>query len=169
MKLKKLLTILNRIVLRTKINNTNFEKLKSLNKIKNDKFNYDIAIDSKNYNTKEKVEMRMLAILINSGLLKNFDFKDYKNSKYDNIINYLIDNGYINEIQGKNIIKFYLNEYKLGLNLLNLSYISNSQLEEALSMQEKTGKTIGEILVRNGSITEELLTDAIVQRTKLYL
>jgi len=169
MKLKKLLTILNRIVLRTKINNTNFEKLKSLNKIKNDKFNYDIAIDSKNYNTKEKVEMRMLAILINSGLVKNFDFKDYKNSKYDNIINYLIDNEYINEIQGKNIIKFYLNEYKLGLNLLNLSYISNSQLEEALSMQEKTGKTIGEILVRNGSITEELLTDAIVQRTKLYL
>jgi hypothetical protein len=169
MKLKKLLTILNRIVLRTKINNTNFEKLKSLNKIKNDKFNYDIAIDSKNYNTKEKVEMRMLAILINSGLVKNFNFKDYKNSKYDNIINYLIDNGYINEIQGKNIIKFYLNEYKLGLNLLNLSYISNSQLEEALSMQEKTGKTIGEILVRNGSITEELLTDAIVQRTKLYL
>jgi len=83
-------------------------------------------------------------------------------------MNYLVDKNFINEIQAKNTIKFYINDYRVGLNLLNSNYIKEKQLEEALNIQEQNGRTLGEILIKKEYITEELLTDILVQKAKMY-
>lgn len=52
---------------------------------------------------------------------------------------------------------------RIGDKLVEKGYITNEQLEKALSLQIGTGKRIGEILIEQGLITPELLTGALTE------
>lgn len=52
---------------------------------------------------------------------------------------------------------------RIGDKLVEKGYITNEQLEKALSLQICTGKRIGEILIEQGLITPELLTGALTE------
>lgn len=52
---------------------------------------------------------------------------------------------------------------RIGDKLVEKGYITNEQLEKALSLQTGTGKRIGEILIEQGLITPELLTGALTE------
>ena len=49
----------------------------------------------------------------------------------------------------------------LGEKLIALNVITQEQLDDALSEQNKTGKRLGEILVEKGYATEEQIDNAL--------
>ncbi|MGL5348874.1 MAG: GspE/PulE family protein [Peptostreptococcaceae bacterium] len=52
---------------------------------------------------------------------------------------------------------------RIGDKLVEKGYITNEQLERALSLQKGTGKRVGEILIEQGHITAELLTNVLTE------
>lgn len=52
---------------------------------------------------------------------------------------------------------------RIGDKLVQYGYITNEQLQKALSLQKGTGKRIGEILIEQGLITAELLTNILTE------
>ncbi len=52
---------------------------------------------------------------------------------------------------------------RIGDKLVEKGYISNDQLEKSLKLQVGTGKRIGEILIEQGLITPEVLTEALTE------
>lgn len=52
---------------------------------------------------------------------------------------------------------------RIGDKLVQYGYITNEQLQNALSLQKGTGKRIGEILIEQGLITAELLTNILTE------
>jgi len=50
---------------------------------------------------------------------------------------------------------------RIGDKLVESGYITNEQLERALSLQRGTGKRIGEILIEQGLISAETLTSVL--------
>jgi len=62
------------------------------------------------------------------------------------------------------------NNVRLGDLLINLGYINQEQLDQALAFQkENRGKRLGEILVEMNFITEEQMLQALAKRTELEL
>ena len=52
---------------------------------------------------------------------------------------------------------------RIGDKLVQYGYITDEQLQKALSIQKGTGKRIGEILIEQGLITAELLTNVLTE------
>ena len=52
---------------------------------------------------------------------------------------------------------------RIGDKLVQYGYITDEQLQKALSLQKGTGKRIGEILIEHGLITAELLTNVLTE------
>lgn len=52
---------------------------------------------------------------------------------------------------------------RIGDKLVQYGYITEEQLQKALSLQKGTGKRIGEILIEQGLITAELLTNVLTE------
>lgn len=52
---------------------------------------------------------------------------------------------------------------RIGDKLVQYGYITDEQLQKALSLQKGTGKRIGEILIEQGLITAELLTNVLTE------
>ncbi|GEM_PF-6316122 len=59
--------------------------------------------------------------------------------------------------------------YELGQLLIMKGMISQQQLEEALSEQQKTKKFLGEILVEKGFVSKEILLECLTEQKKLIL
>ena len=52
---------------------------------------------------------------------------------------------------------------RIGDKLVQYGYITEEQLQKALSLQKGTGKRIGEILIEQGLISAELLTNVLTE------
>ena len=56
---------------------------------------------------------------------------------------------------------------RLGDVLLRQQLISEAQLQQALSLQQQSGKKLGRVLVDNGILTEELLADGLARQLRI--
>ena len=60
-----------------------------------------------------------------------------------------------------------MQKIRIGDKLVQYGYITEEQLQKALSLQKETGKRIGEILIEQGLITAELLTNVLTEILKV--
>ena len=60
-----------------------------------------------------------------------------------------------------------MQKIRIGDKLVQYGYITEEQLQKALSLQRGTGKRVGEILIGQGLITAELLTNVLTEILKV--
>ena len=60
-----------------------------------------------------------------------------------------------------------MQKIRIGDKLVQYGYITEEQLQKALSLQRGTGKRVGEILIEQGLITAELLTNVLTEILKV--
>jgi len=112
------------------------------------------------------LEMRVGEILVKRGLLDERQLEEALTvqrslTHYKPLGEICKEMGFISGRVLRDILSRYQKQILLGELLNKMGILSDDQLNKALQEQRKTGKKLGQILIKNGIITSSILIDSL--------